>query len=140
MLNKANGGTATEFGAVIFTRKDRRDIKDIEDLKGKRFMAVHRNAFGGWWMAKREIKRIENLGYGGLPICMAKTPASLTDDPKVPGRPQGFTIRVTSARVSAGAGFVVVYTGDVMTMPGLAKQPAALNIDVDDSGTISGLF
>jgi diguanylate cyclase (GGDEF)-like protein len=57
MLNKANGGTATEFGAVIFTRKDRRDIQDLEDLKGKRFMAVHRNAFGGWWMAKREIQR-----------------------------------------------------------------------------------
>jgi formate--tetrahydrofolate ligase len=90
--------------------------------------------------AKREIKRIEDLGYGGLPICMAKTPASLTDNPKVPGRPQGFSITVTSARVSAGAGFVVVYTGNVMTMPGLAKQPAALNIDVDDSGTISGLF
>jgi diguanylate cyclase (GGDEF)-like protein len=57
MLNKANGGTSTEFGAVIFTRKDRLDIQDLEDLKGKRFMAVHRNAFGGWWMAKREIKR-----------------------------------------------------------------------------------
>jgi len=71
---------------------------------------------------------------------MAKTPASLTDDPKVPGRPRDFTIRVTSARVSAGAGFVVVYTGDVMTMPGLAKHPAALGIDVDDDGKISGLF
>lgn len=90
--------------------------------------------------AKREITRIENLGYGGLPICMAKTPASLTDNPKVAGRPKGFTIRVTSARVSAGAGFVVVYTGDVMTMPGLPKSPAALKIDVDDNGTISGLF
>ena len=90
--------------------------------------------------AKRSIARIEDLGYGGLPTCMAKTPASLTDDPKVAGRPRDFTITVTSARVSAGAGFVVVYTGKVMTMPGLAKRPAALNIDVDEAGNISGLF
>jgi formate--tetrahydrofolate ligase len=90
--------------------------------------------------AKSEISRIENLGYGGLPICVAKTPASLTDNPKISGRPRGFKITVTSARVSAGAGFVVVYTGKVMTMPGLPKQPAALSIDVDPAGNISGLF
>ena len=90
--------------------------------------------------AKKNLKQIENLGYGRLPICMAKTPASLTDDPKVPGRPKDFTITVTSARVSAGAGFVVIYTGQVMTMPGLPKEPAALKIDIDDRGTISGLF
>jgi formate--tetrahydrofolate ligase len=90
--------------------------------------------------ARTDIKRIEDLGYGGLPVCIAKTPASLTDDPKIAGRPRGFKIRVTGAKVSAGAGFVVVYTGDVMTMPGLPKQPAALKIDVDDAGNISGLF
>jgi len=90
--------------------------------------------------AKSEIGRIENLGYGGLPICVAKTPASLTDNPKIPGRPRDFNITVTSARVSAGAGFVVVYTGKVMTMPGLPRQPAALSIDVDAAGNISGLF
>ena len=90
--------------------------------------------------AKKHIKQIENLGYGGLPVCVAKTPASLTDDPKVPGRPKDFTITVTGARVSAGAGFVVVYTGQIMTMPGLPKEPAALSIDIDDKGTIMGLF
>jgi formate--tetrahydrofolate ligase len=90
--------------------------------------------------AKREIHRIENHGYRHLPICIAKTPASLTDNPKIPGRPRGFKIRVTSARVSAGAGFVVVYTGQIITMPGLPKRPAALSIDIDKNGNITGLF
>ncbi len=71
---------------------------------------------------------------------MAKTPASLSDDPKAPGCPTGFTLTVSSAKVSAGAGFVVVYTGAIMTMPGLPKRPAALAIDVDADGNISGLF
>jgi len=90
--------------------------------------------------AKKEIDQIENLGYGDLPICIAKTPASFTDDPKVPGCPSGFNITVTSARVSAGAGFIVIYTGEIMTMPGLPKRPAALEIDVDEKGSITGLF
>ena len=90
--------------------------------------------------ARKQIKRITDLGYGELPVCMAKTPASLSDNPKLPGRPRDFTITVTNARVSAGAGFVVVYTGQVMTMPGLPRQPAALAIDVDAQGNISGLF
>ncbi len=90
--------------------------------------------------AARKIKRIENLGYGKLPVCMAKTPASLTDNPKVSGRPSGFKITVSDAKVSAGAGFIVVYTGAIMTMPGLPKRPAALDIDVDETGEISGLF
>lgn len=90
--------------------------------------------------AARAIKRIENLGYGDLPVCMAKTPASLTDDPKRAGRPAGFQITVSDAKVSAGAGFIVVYTGAIMTMPGLPKRPAALDIDIDETGEISGLF
>lgn len=90
--------------------------------------------------AKKEIAQIENLGYGNLPICIAKTPSSFTDDPKIPGCPSGFDITVTSARVSAGAGFIVVYTGEIMTMPGLPKQPAALEIDIDKNGNITGLF
>ncbi len=90
--------------------------------------------------ASRAVKRIEDLGYGTLPVCMAKTPASLTDNPKISGRPAGFTITVSDARVSAGAGFVVVYTGDVMTMPGLPKRPAALDIDISETGEVSGLF
>ncbi len=87
-----------------------------------------------------QLKQITNLGYGGLPICVAKTPASLSDNPKLSGRPRGFTIAVTGARVSAGAGFVVIYTGKIMTMPGLPKRPAAQSIDVDRAGMISGLF
>jgi len=90
--------------------------------------------------AKKEIKQIENLGYGNLPVCIAKTPASLTDNPKIPGRPSGFTVTITSAKVSAGAGFIVIYTGKIMTMPGLPKEPAALQIDIDNLGNISGLF
>ena len=91
--------------------------------------------------AATEIKNIENMGYGTLPVCIAKTQSSLTDNPKVPGFPkQPFSITVSSARVSAGAGFVVIYTGKILAMPGLPKTPAALAIDVDEDGTISGLF
>jgi formate--tetrahydrofolate ligase len=90
--------------------------------------------------ARAQLKQITNLGYAGLPICVAKTPASLSDDPKLSGRPRGFNISVSGARVSAGAGFVVIYTGKIMTMPGLPKRPAAQSIDVDQAGTISGLF
>jgi formate--tetrahydrofolate ligase len=90
--------------------------------------------------AQGQLKQITNLGYGGLPVCVAKTPASLSDNPKLTGRPRGFDIAVKGARVSAGAGFVVIYTGKIMTMPGLPKRPAAQNIDIDPSGTISGLF
>ncbi len=90
--------------------------------------------------ALKQIKQIENYNYANLPICMAKTPASLSDNPKLPGRPKDFIITVRSAKVSAGAGFIVIYTGNVMTMPGLPKKPAALDIDVDINGNISGLF
>ncbi len=90
--------------------------------------------------AARELARLEELGFGDLPICMAKTQYSLSDDPKKLGRPSGFEITVSRAKVSAGAGFVVVQTGDIMTMPGLPKVPAAEGIDVDASGKITGLF
>jgi len=90
--------------------------------------------------ARLDLKRIENLGYGKLPVCVAKTQSSLSDDPKKLGRPTNFRVTVRNARVSAGAGFVIIYTGSVMTMPGLPKIPSALNIDVDDNGNISGLF
>ncbi len=90
--------------------------------------------------AKRDFERLETLGFGNLPVCIAKTPASLSDNPKLTGRPRNFTITVTGARVSAGAGFVVVYTGEIMTMPGLPRKPAALNIDIDEEGNITGLF
>ncbi|MBN1575428.1 MAG: formate--tetrahydrofolate ligase [Chitinispirillaceae bacterium] len=90
--------------------------------------------------AKRDFERLETLGFGNLPVCIAKTPASLSDNPKLAGRPSGFTVTVTGAKVSAGAGFVVVYTGEIMTMPGLPRKPAALSIDIDDAGNITGLF
>ena len=90
--------------------------------------------------AQAQLKHIANLGYGGLPICVAKTPASLSDDPTRPGRPSGFRLHVKGAKVSAGAGFVVIYTGSIMTMPGLPKRSAAQDIDIDRHGLISGLF
>ncbi|MBS5282525.1 MAG: formate--tetrahydrofolate ligase [Clostridiales bacterium] len=90
--------------------------------------------------AQRALKRIEEMGFGNLPVCMAKTQYSLSDDQTKLGRPRGFTINVRDAYVSAGAGFVVVLTGSIMTMPGLPKKPAAENIDVDENGCITGLF
>ncbi len=90
--------------------------------------------------AEKAIARLEALGYGKLPICMAKTQYSLSEDPSLLGRPEGFTVTVKEAKVSAGAGFVVILTGEIMTMPGLPKIPAAEKIDVDSTGKISGLF
>lgn len=90
--------------------------------------------------AEKQLKRLEELGFGSLPVCMAKNQYSLSDNPKLLGRPEGFELTVREAYVSAGAGFVVVLTGDVMTMPGLPKQPAAHRIDVNEAGAITGLF
>ena len=90
--------------------------------------------------AKKELEKLEKLGYGNLPICMAKTQYSLSDDAAKLGAPEGFTLAVSKVKVSAGAGFVVVFTGDIMTMPGLPKSPAAECIDVEENGVISGLF
>ena len=87
---------------------------------------------------KKELDHITQMGFGNLPVCMAKNQYSLSDDPKLLGRPQGFELSVREAYVSAGAGFVVVLTGDVMTMPGLPKKPMALNIRIKD-GLIEGL-
>jgi formate--tetrahydrofolate ligase len=90
--------------------------------------------------ALREIANFEKLGFGNLPICMAKTQYSLTDDPKKLGRPTGFNITVRDITISAGAGFLVALTGEIMKMPGLPKVPAAEKIDVNEKGVISGLF
>lgn len=90
--------------------------------------------------AGKQLRELEELGFGRMPICMAKTQYSLSDDPMLLGRPENFRINVREAYVSAGAGFVVVLTGAVMTMPGLPKQPAAFGIDVNDDGVITGLF
>ena len=90
--------------------------------------------------AQKQAKQLFDLGFGDLPVCMAKTQYSLSDDPTLLGAPEGFTVTVRSLRVSAGAGFIVALTGDIMTMPGLPKTPAAEKIDVDENGRITGLF
>ncbi len=107
--------------------------------------AVVKKVYGGVGVnitpqAKKQIERLEELGYGRCPVCIAKTQYSFSDDPTKLGAPEGFTVTVRQVKVSAGAGFVVVLTGDIMTMPGLPKVPAAERIDVDDDGRISGLF
>ena len=90
--------------------------------------------------AKKELAQLESLGFGGMPVCMAKTQYSFSDDAAKLGAPRGFTVTVRQGKVSAGAGFVVALTGSIMTMPGLGKAPAAFKIDVDENGKISGLF
>ena len=90
--------------------------------------------------AAKELAKLEKLGFGDMPVCMAKTQYSLSDDQKKLGAPRGFRITVRDVKVSAGAGFVVALTGNIMTMPGLGKSPAAFKIDVDETGKITGLF
>lgn len=118
--------------------------KDEMSLKDK-IITVAREIYGASGVsfapsAAKQLARIEQLGFGSFPVCMAKTQYSLSDDPSLLGRPEGFELNVREVYVSAGAGFVVVLTGAVMTMPGLPKQPAAYGIDVDESGKITGLF
>ena len=90
--------------------------------------------------AQKQAKQLEALGFGNCPICMAKTQYSLTDDQTKLGAPTGFEVTVRNLKISAGAGFIVALTGDIMTMPGLPKVPAAERIDVDATGKITGLF
>ena len=117
---------------------------DEQPLREK-IEAVVREIYGGDGVdilpaAARELEKLEKLGYGRLPVCMAKTQYSLSDNPALTGWPKGFRVTVKNVRLSAGAGFVVVLTGDIMTMPGLPRVPAAEAIDVDASGRITGLF
>lgn len=124
------------------------EFKPIYELKQpleNKIEAVCKNIYGADGVeysaaAKKAIAEITDLGFGNLPVCMAKTQYSLSDDPKKLGRPTGFIIHVSEVKVSAGAGFVVVLTGSIMTMPGLPKRPSAELIDVDEKGSISGLF
>lgn len=118
--------------------------EDAQPLTEK-IEAVARNIYGADGVdyssaAAKELARLETMGFGRLPVCMAKTQYSLSDDPALLGWPKGFRITVKSVRLSAGAGFVVALTGDIMTMPGLPRVPAAESIDVDENGIISGLF
>lgn len=90
--------------------------------------------------AEKAISEIEKIGFGQLPVCVAKTQYSLSDNPALLGKPENFKITVRDAKLSSGAGFIVIYTGDILTMPGLPKKPSAFNIDCDDNGNITGLF
>ena len=124
------------------------DFRFSYDLSGgieDKLTAITRRVYGGAGIsvtpaAKKQIERLEALGFGSLPVCVAKTQYSFSDDPTKLGAPEGFTVTVRGVKVSAGAGFVVALTGDILTMPGLPKVPAAENIDVSSDGRISGLF
>jgi len=123
-----------------------RMLYDLNDDIRTKVETVAKNVYGASGVefssqALKDIRHIENMGYAGLPVCIAKTQSSLTDNPKIPGFPdEPFTIHVNSAKVSAGAGFVVISTGKILSMPGLPKSPAALSIDIDEEGNITGLF
>ena len=111
----------------------------------QKIVAVTKRIYGGAGVnitpvAQKQIAQLEALGYGKCPICVAKTQYSFSDDPTKLGAPEGFTVTVRNVKISAGAGFIVVLTGDIMTMPGLPRVPAAERIDVDENGKISGLF
>lgn len=127
-----------EKGNFTFSYGD--ELSITEKIK-----AIVKKVYGGKGInllpnAKKQIAQLEGLGFGKLPVCIAKTQYSFSDDPTKLGAPEDFTVTVKNVKVSAGAGFIVVLTGDIMTMPGLPKKPAAENIDVDENGKIIGLF
>ena len=127
-----------EQGDFTFSYEDNRSITE-------KIEAVVKKIYGGEGInimpnAKKQIETLESLGFGSMPVCIAKTQYSFSDDPTKLGAPENFTVTVKNVKVSAGAGFVVVLTGDILTMPGLPRRPAAENIDVDENGKISGLF
>ena len=118
---------------------------DVEQSIPEKIEAVVKRVYGGEGVefttaAKKQLKEIDDLGLDKMPVCMAKTQYSLSDDPTKLGRPEGFKITVKELRISAGAGFIVALTGDILTMPGLPKKPAAENMDIDENGKITGLF
>ena len=121
-----------------FAYADELDIRSKIEAIAKKVYRASAVAFTG--PAEKELVQLERLGFGGLPVCMAKTQYSFSDDAAKLGAPEGFTLTVRKLKVSAGAGFIVALTGDIMTMPGLPKSPASERIDVDASGKISGLF
>lgn len=145
--NGSNGdnGMAGQVVQLCDQPSDFSFLYNIDDTLEEKIIAVATGIYGAdgiefTKIARRDLNRLQDSGFGSLPVCIAKTQASFSDNPKLPGNPSGFTITVSGVKVSAGAGFVVVYTGTIMTMPGLPKKPAALSIDIDDDGNISGLF
>lgn len=124
---------------------DYKPLYDLDLSLKEKIETIAKNIYGAANVqydsaAEKELKHIEEMGFRNVPVCIAKTPVSFSDDPAKLGAPTGFTLHVRNVRISAGAGFVVVLTGKVMTMPGLPKRPAAELIDVDDDGNITGLF
>ena len=142
------GGEALAHEVVRLCEEEKGDFRFSYGLElgiREKIEAVVRKIYGGAGIsvmpaAEKQIARLTELGFDRLPVCIAKTQYSFSDDPAKLGAPEGFTVTVKNVRVSAGAGFVVVLTGDIMTMPGLPKVPAAERIDVDENGKISGLF
>lgn len=131
---------------VVETKKSNyKPIYDVNDSIEKKIEIIVKEVYGADGVeftakAKKEIKNYTELGLDKMPICMAKTQYSLSDNPQLLGKPKGFTVTIRDLRVSAGAGFIVALAGDIMTMPGLPKIPAANNMDIDEKGVISGLF
>ena len=142
------GGIELAKEVVALATSGKADFKLLygEELSLKeKIETIAKNIYGAVGVnytkeANNALKDFEKMGYGHLPVCMAKTQYSFSDDPALLGRPEGFEITIKNCRIAAGAGFVVVLTGDIMTMPGLPKVPAAEKIDVSDDGVISGLF
>lgn len=142
------GGEELAKEVVRLCEEEKGDFTFSYDLDlsiNEKIEAVVKKIYGGKGIsvspaAQKQIDKLASLGYGNLPICIAKTQYSFSDDPTKLGAPNDFTVNVKNVKISAGAGFIVVLTGDIMTMPGLPKRPAAERIDVDENGKISGLF
>ena len=143
-----NGGVQLAEEVVRLCEEEKGDFTfsygDEESIEGK-IESIVKKIYRGSGInilpaAKKQIERLEELGFGKCPVCIAKTQYSFSDDPTKLGAPEDFTVTIKNVKVSAGAGFIVVLTGDIMTMPGLPKVPAAERIDVDENGVISGLF
>ena len=142
------GGEALAREVVRLCEEEKGDFRFSYELGGSiedKIQAIVTRVYGGKDVsilpaAQKQIDELTKLGFAGLPVCIAKTQYSFTDDPTKLGAPEDFTVTVKNVKVSAGAGFIVVLTGDIMTMPGLPKAPAAERIDVDENGRISGLF
>lgn len=142
------GGEELAREVVRLCEEEKADFKFSYPLdcgiEGK-IEAIVKRVYGGSGItvlpaAKKQIEKLTTLGFAGLPVCIAKTQYSFSDNPALLGAPEGFTVTVKNVKISAGAGFIVVLTGDIMTMPGLPRHPAAENIDVDENGVITGLF
>ena len=142
------GGEALAREVVRLCEEEKGDFTFAYDLEGSiedKLTALTQKVYGGAGVsilpaARKQMDQLTRLGFGHLPVCVAKTQYSFSDDPTLLGAPEGFTVTVKNIKVSAGAGFIVALTGDIMTMPGLPRVPAAENIDVDEDGKITGLF